>query len=120
MSVPFPVLEAPGMRAVDSRVDTAFKNALRNLAPRPTVYRKMCEAIANGPSAGGRAHAERYFGDELPGIVQRVTPLLNELENFFDAHRLYGFSDWLRITGYGDDYRMVQAFVAWSELKING
>ena len=47
-----------------------------------------------------------------------ATPLVDAIQDHFEYRLgMPGFAQWLRITGYGDDYRMIKAFLAWAEMK---
>lgn len=116
---PFRVRRENGLVFVDRATDEAFRHALLNGVP--TVLRpKMLEALAAVPDAGARAHSVRYFKGELDAICEQTHPLLFELNRFLSARfQLHGLFDWLNATGYGNDYRMIEVFKAWSEMKVS-
>ena len=114
---PFPVYRQNGLVYVDSRADEAFRRALLNGVP-PQLRFKMKEALAEIPNKGARAHAERYFGEELPKIVDHIAPLIVELNRFLESHHLKGLYDWLDATGLGNNYKMIKVLKAWADMSL--
>lgn len=118
MTEPFRVRREGGIVWVDKAADAAFRKALLDGVPS-NLRAKMHEALAATPDAGAMAHAKRYFGDELPAIMEQVFPLMFQLNKFFSEQlKLPGLFDWLNITNYGNDYRMIKVMKAWSEMKL--
>jgi hypothetical protein len=116
--LPFHVKRENGVVFVDSAVDAAFRKALMDGVP-PALRGKMREALAAIPDRGAMAHSLRYFGDELPEIKQRIAPLLIELNRMLsESFNLPGLFDWLDVTNFGNDYRMIKVFKAWSEMVL--
>ena len=63
----------------------------------------------------------RYFGDRLQDIADRAKPLVDRLHEYMQTRLgLPGFRDWLIITGYTNEYRMIKVFDAWSAMKSDG
>lgn len=120
MTAPFQIVHRDGVAWVDRKVDQAFRNAL--LAGVPVVLRpKMRMALAaNVNPREAIAHSKRYFGAELPAIVERTTPLLQQLDQYLaNQHGLKGLFDWLDVTGFGSHYEMIKVFDRWaSEYKL--
>ena len=115
--LPFTVIRENGLVHVDAKVDAAFRQALMDGIP-VQLRGKMREALAATPNKGAMAHSRRYFGDELPHIKNRIAPLVIELNRFLSESRgLPGLFDWLDVTNFGNDYRMIKAFAAWAETK---
>ena len=113
---PFPVRRENGVVFIDGAVDAAFRKALLDGVPAG-LRSKMREALAATPGKGARAHALRYFGEELPAISQSFAPLMFELnKTLTEAFNLPGLYDWMDITNYGNDYRMIKVMAAWAEL----
>lgn len=116
---PFRIKRENGIVWIDKAVDQAFRKALLDGVPT-NLRGKMMEALAATPNAGARAHSKRYFAGELPAIMAEVSPLLEVLNQFLQNQlQLPGLYDWLNETNYGNDYRMIKVFKAWSEMKIN-
>lgn len=116
--LPFHVKRENGIVFVDSVVDAAFRKALMDGVP-PQLRGKMQEALAAIPGKGAAAHSIRYFGNELPAIKQRIGPLLIELNHVLTrSFRLPGLFDWLDATNFGNDYRMIKVFSAWSDMVV--
>lgn len=119
MTVPFPTHQKNGVTWVDAKVDAAFRKALMAGVP-PNLRSKMQEALAATPGAGAMAHSIRYFGDELEEIKIAVGPLIEELSRLLsNTYGMPGFVDWLNLTNFGNDYRMIKVFKAWSEMKLS-
>lgn len=111
--------DAPGVIWVDRVVDQTFRKALMDGVP-PSLRGKMQEALAASPDSGAMAHSIRYFGKELGAIKERIAPLLIELDRVIATrYGLKGLFDWLNITNLGNDYRMIKAFKAWSDLELS-
>ena len=116
MAPPFVVRRQNGMVFIETGADQAFRKALRAGVP-PSVRAKMNEALAATPDSGAMAHSVRYFGDELADIKNRIAPLLIGLNKYLTKElKLPGLFDWLNLTNYGNDYRMIKAFAAWAEM----
>lgn len=116
MALPFAVRHGDGITWVERAKDEAFRKALLDGVP-VSVRPKMREALNALPDNGARAHSMRYFGADLDEIKGQIAPLLIELNKFLtEQRRLPGLFDWLDVTNYGNDYRMIKAFKAWSEL----
>ena len=118
VAAPFVARRGNGVRGVESNADAAFRNALLAFAPE-APRKHILEALRNGPTGDGGKHAIRYFGaDKIQGIAEQVRPLTDAIEIAF-ATKLGrpGFKQWLNITDFGNDYRMIKGFVAWAELK---
>jgi hypothetical protein len=116
---PFAVVNRNGVTWVDRSVDEAFRKALMDGVP-PQLRGKMQEALSAIPNERSKAHAERYFGAELPAIKNQIAPLIIELNKVLgERFNLPGLFDWLEITGYGNEYRMIKAFHAWSEFILS-
>lgn len=118
MTEPFRVQRENGIVWVDKAVDEAFRKALLDGIPRH-LRPKMVEALAATPQKDARGHSERYFKGELASIMAEVAPLLFEINRYLTEQcRLPGLYDWLNATNFGNDYRMIKAFKAWSEMKV--
>lgn len=116
---PFHVRRENGIVFVDSAVDAAFRHALLDGVP-VNLRSKMREALAAIPDKGAMAHSIRYFGDELEEIKARIAPLMMELNRMLsESFNLPGLFDWLDITNFGNDYRMIKVFKAWSEMVVS-
>ena len=108
------VKHSNGIAWVDRESDQRFRYALINGCPR-TIQPKIKDALSRVPKPNAREHSHEFFGDELPQIVERTTPLVLELEAVLEARfALRGFMDWLNATGYGNDVRMIKAFDDWA------
>lgn len=117
--LPFHVRRENGIVFVDSAVDAAFRQALLDGVP-VNLRGKMREALAAIPDKGAMAHSIRYFGDELEEIKARIAPLMMELNRMLsESFNLPGLFDWLDITNFGNDYRMIKVFKAWSEMVVS-
>lgn len=115
MGEPFPVLFQDGMTRIPRPVDDAFRHALTHGCP-DQVRPKIKEALAAIPGTGAAARSRRYFGPELPALLKRVAPLIDELEVFLDTSKnMPGFKRWLELTGFANDYRMIKAMVYWAD-----
>jgi hypothetical protein len=116
--LPFTVQRKDGIVWVDSAVDAAFRKALMDGVP-PNLRSKMQEALAASPDKGAVEHSKRYFGSELGPMMERISPLLIELNRMLtESFRLPGLFDWLDVTNFGNDYRMIKVFAAWSEMVL--
>ena len=83
----------------------------------PVLRGKMREALAATPDKGARAHSMHYFGAELESINAMVHPLIFELnKTLTTAFNLPGLYDWLNVTNFGNDYRMIKVMKAWAEM----
>jgi len=97
-------------------IDQAFRRALMDGIP-PPLRGKMREALAVFPGKQAQGHSVLYFGPKLADIKNRIAPLLIELNRFLSESRnLPGLFEWLDATNYGNDYRMIKAFLAWAEM----
>lgn len=112
----FQVVRKDGIAWVNQQHDQAFRKALIDGCP-PQVRAKMHEALAATPGPGAAGHSKRYFGAELPSILKRCGPLIDELDVFMVGRlNLSGFKDWLTVTNFGNDYRMIKAMTAWADM----
>lgn len=104
---------------IETGKDWAFREALLRGAPE-NIRPKIKQALARTPKANAAAYSWEYFGAELDAILARCQPLIDELEVFMHEYlKLPGFMQWLNVTGYGNDYLMIKAFAAWSEMKLS-
>lgn len=117
--LPFHIKRENGIVFVDSVVDAAFRRALMDGVP-VQLRSKMREALAAIPDKGAMAHSIRYFGDELEDIKAQIGPLMIELNRMLsESFNLPGLFDWLDVTNFGNDYRMIKVFKAWSEMLLS-
>lgn len=118
MTAPFQIIRKDGLVHIPRGVDDAFKKALLAGVP-PVLREKMRMALADVPTAGARAHSIRYFGDELPAIVEQINPLMQQLDfTLTKAFNMPGLFNWLDATGLGNHYALIKVFKAWSEMKV--
>lgn len=121
MTAPFAIRttpDSPGLVWVDKAKDEAFRKALLDGIP-VSLRAKMKGALSIIPDKGALAHSQRYFGAELPMITGRTAPLIFALNRYLTEQlQLPGLYDWLNVTGYGNDYRMIKAFDAWAQLPL--
>jgi hypothetical protein len=119
MIAPFSIRRENGVVWIDKAADAAFRKALLDGVPA-SLRSKMMEALAATPGAGALAHSERYFKGELPAIVEAINPLMFVLNKFLaEQLKLPGLFDWLNETNFGNDYRMIKVFKAWSEMQVS-
>lgn len=112
----FAVVQKDGMTLIERDHDTAFRRALMDGCP-PQIRSKMHEALAVLPLPGAAAHSKRYFGAELDSILKRTAPLIDELDvHLLTRCHLTGFKNWLQLTGFANDYRMIKAIAAWADM----
>lgn len=118
MTAPFPVVRRDGMVHISAAHDRAFRKAL--LAGVPSDLRpKMFDALGGLPGPGARAKSISYFGDELPEIMERIAPLMAELnKRLIETYNMHGLMDWLTLSGYGDYWLLIKVFAEWSERKV--
>jgi hypothetical protein len=110
-------IKREGMIAwVDRESDERFRKLLIHGAPAP-IARKIFLALAKTPQANAREEAEKHFGAELQSIVERTTPLITALEDYFDSIGAKNFTEWLTVTGYGNSYELISAFADWAAMK---
>lgn len=115
---PFQTFNKNGIRWVDAEVDQAFKNALLAGAPTRDIHGKLKRAFDRPPHANARQYSQEYFGDEMPGIVERIGPLINMLADHLKYRlKLPGLWDWMDLTGYGNSHHFISALADWSDLK---
>lgn len=113
------VIRQKGIHWVDRVADEAFRKALMDGIP-PQLRSKMHEALSVIPNERSKAHSERYFGKELPAIKSQIAPLVIDLNRVLaERFNLPGLFDWLDVTGYGNEYRMIKVFHAWSEMILS-
>jgi hypothetical protein len=117
-AAPFAVHHKDGVTFIDRNVDAAFRKALMDGVP-VSLRGKMQRALAAVPNpVRDYAHCQRYFGDQLQEIAERIKPLAMELERYLASARgLPGFCDWLILTGYTNHYEMVKVFDEWAQMK---
>lgn len=112
------IVRQNGIVAIRSDVDAAFRKALLDGVPL-SLHSKMREALAATPGKDAEAHSRRYFGAELQPIMDEVHPLLFQINKHLSEQlRLPGLYDWLNATNFGNDYRMIKVFKAWSEMTL--
>lgn len=115
---PFTIIRQNGLVHIDAKVDAAFRKALMDGVP-VSLRSKMKEALAAVPDKQSAAHSRRYFGAELPAIVNRIAPLMRELNRYLSESRnLPGIYDWMLATGFSEDFRMIKVFNAWAQMKL--
>jgi hypothetical protein len=117
MSAPFAtVRHGDGFVHIDAAADWAFRKALIDGCPEQ-IRPKMREALAVIPGKRAAAHSKRYFGKELPAILERCNALIDVLDKFNSERlNLPGFEEWLRTTGFCNDYRMIKALNTWATM----
>ena len=118
VAAPFVARRDKGVLGVESHIDAAFRNALLAFAPEGP-RKHILEALRNGPKGDHGKHAIGYFGrDKIQSIIDQVAPLTDAIEIAF-ATKLGrpGFKQWLNLTDFGNDYRMIKGFIAWAEMK---
>jgi hypothetical protein len=116
--LPFTIVRDKGVVHVDAKVDAAFRKALMDGVP-PQIRSKMREALAATPGAHAMEHSIRYFGGQagISDVKNRIALLLVEFNRLLtESFALPGIFDWLEVTGFGNDYRMIKAFLAWAEM----
>jgi hypothetical protein len=116
--LPFTIVRKDGMVHVDAKVDAAFRKALMAGVP-PQIRSKMREALTATPGANAMKHSVKYFGgpQRIAEVKNRIAPLLVQFnEMLTESFALPGIFDWLEVTGFGNDYRMIKAFLAWAEM----
>jgi|SRR5882672_1028728 len=107
------VIQQDGLTFIDAEADARFRKALLDGVP-PSLRSKMREALAVTPDPHRDfAHSQRYFGDELMTIGRRIRPLSIALDQKFP-----GFSEWMILTGYTNNYKMIKVFDAWAQMKV--
>jgi hypothetical protein len=117
--VPFSIKRENGIVWIDAKADAAFRQALMDGVP-VNLRAKMREALAATPDKGAMAHSIRYFGSELEQIKAQIAPLMMELNRMLsESFNLPGLYDWIDATNYGNDYRMIKVFKAWSEMVLS-
>lgn len=118
MNAPFAHYNGSNIRWIERGADEAFRRAL--VAGVPVSLRaKMHRALAAVPNpAKDWAHSQRYFGERLNEVAERVRPLVNLLDAYLrDSLNLPGLRDWLNLTGYANHYEMVKVFDEWAQMK---
>lgn len=121
MSVPV-VVRQGGIVSIRSDVDAAFRNALMSGVPA-SLRVKMMEALSAQVQPNARRamrEARKYFGDEADEAFASAAALASELHRYLEGKfQLRGLLDWLTVTGYGNDYRMIKVFYEWSKLEVS-
>ena len=116
---PFAIRRENGIVWIDAAVDAAFRKALLDGVPI-SLRAKMRDALSATPSADSMEHSVRYFGDELESIKMQVKPLIFELNKLLSSRfALPGLYVWLNATNFGNEYRMIKVFRAWSEITVS-
>jgi len=111
------VRQRQGFVEIDQPTDEWFRRMLKEGGPTNEVRQKFRAAL-NGryPHADARQFSERHFGAEnLKRIVAHVDPLIRGLEGYFQQQGRRGFTEWLNLTGFGNDYKLILAFEAWAD-----
>ena len=118
LAAPFVARQNQGVAGVEAHADAAFRNLLLTFAP-PGPRKHFLDGLRNGPQGDHGAHARRYFGEDKIRAISEQTSALVDLVEVAFATRCGrpGFKRWLGITDFGNDYRMIKGFLAWSELK---
>ncbi len=106
------VIDHGRLRYIDAESDARFRKVLLDGVP-PSLRLKMWEALSETPNDGDFSRSQRYFGDELMTIGRRIRPLSEALDRTFP-----GFNEWLFVTGYTNNYKMIKVFNAWAEMKV--
>lgn len=96
-------------RDIDERYRRALLEGARSQGGKSAAWH-IGNALDNGPDRKGAAEAIRYFGNDLETKLAMTAPIIDGLEV-----TIPGFKKWLELTGYGNDRRMIQGFVAWAE-----
>lgn len=109
------VVNQNGISWIDRASDERFRHMLIHGAPAP-IGRKIKDALSRAPKPNAREYSEQHFGARLPGIIALTRPLMDALEAYFEAHGAPGLTEWMRVTGYGDDYRTINAFAEWAAM----
>ena len=111
------VIQGQGFVRIDTASDEWFRRMLKEGGPTQTIRAKFAAAL-NGryPHADARQFSERHYGAEnLKRIVAHCDPLIRALEAWYEKQGHRGFIDWLNITGWGNDYKLIAAFEAWAD-----
>lgn len=116
IAAPFIARGHKNLVCVEGNQDRAFRESLLAIAPEP-ARKHFREAFLNGPKGDGGRHATAYFGAEkIAGIQAQIHPVCDEIEEFMARTlRFPGFNQWLTLTGWGDDYRIIKGLIAWAE-----
>lgn len=114
------VIHQDGMVLIRSDVDQAFRKALLDGAP-PSLRPKMVDALSAQIIPNTRRaqrEARRYFGKEADEIFGHAADFAEALHKYLsEQFDLVGLLDWLSVTGYGNDYRMIRVFAEWARLS---
>jgi hypothetical protein len=119
MTSPFRVIQGEGVTWVSTDSDRRFRRALMDGVPVP-LRAKMKRALAAIPDPKvDLTFSQGYFGDRLQDIADRSKPLVDELDRYMAANRnLPGFRQWMILTGYTNQYLMIEVFDEWSRMKV--
>ncbi|WP_439392341.1 hypothetical protein ACRQ5Q_22360 [Bradyrhizobium sp. PMVTL-01] len=116
---PFTVRYENGLVLVSSEADAAFRKALMDGVPTP-LRAKMMDALSAPLQPNARKamrEAQRHFGAEANEAFAAASELAAELHRFLERNfQLQGLLDWLTVTGYGNDYRMIKVFYEWAKM----
>jgi len=117
LPTPFVAKRHAGLFHVESKADARFRNYLLELAPTKAIRAHMLEGLRNGPKGDRGAHARRYFGEDgIAGISAHIDPLTQAIDLLLATRAgLPGFRDWLNISDFGNDYRILKGFIAWAD-----
>lgn len=102
---------------IPADVDRRFRNGLLKAARQKGGQNALWNirtALEHGPSRGGLAEAMRHFGwtdTNHPSLVL-TAQIVDGIEI-----TLPGFKRWLELSGFGNDRRMIQGFIAWAEYR---
>ena len=120
MTTPFRVKRENGLVHIEAAADAAFRKALLDGVPTP-LWPKMAAALGAIPTGNTRRaqrEARRHFGKEADAIFAHAATFAADLHTFLaDRFGLLGLLDWLSVTGFGNDYRMIKVFAEWARLS---
>lgn len=114
------IIRKNGLVHIERSFDEACRRALLDGVPT-SLHAKMVEALSAQviPNAyRAQKEARKHFGPEADEMFAHAATFASDLHQFLSQRfGLDGLLDWLTATGYGNDYRMIKVFKAWSEMK---
>jgi len=119
MNHPFRVIQGEGITWISTDSDKAFRRALEDGVP-VSLRPKLRRALASIPDpALDLRFSQGYFGSALQDIADRAKPLVDTIDRYLETNRnLPGFRQWMILTGYTNQYLMIEVFDAWSRMKV--
>ncbi len=110
------IQRTPQGTQIDRETDDKMRAFLVN-ACHPAVQFAMRRALEQRPRpSDAMVRVKKYFGGRGPAVteINAANVVVRECERYCP-----GLSEWMRVTGYGNEPLMIAAFARWAENPVD-